>query len=95
MHSYNPPGGVSGYVGGDAIAIEITGTTWKRMRRPVGGYDPVDETFTTSVSNHTVTLARTCPAGTTNTFTFTASSTQLVLSQPSGGGTEVVTYTKR
>jgi hypothetical protein len=94
MHSYNPPGGLSGYGGGDGIAIEITGTTWKRMRRPVGGYDPVDETFTASVSGHTVTLTRTCPVGATETYTFTATATQLILSQPNEGGTEVVTYTK-
>lgn len=95
MTSYNPPGGLSGYGGGDGIAIEITGTTWKRMRRPVGGYDPVDETFTATFSGNTVTLTRTCPSATTLTYTFTASSTQLKLSRPADGGTEVVTYTKR
>lgn len=95
MHSYDPPGGVSGFGGGDGVAIEITGTTWKRMRRPVGGYDPVDETFTATYSGNTVTLARTCPAGTTTTYTFTASSTQLQLEFPSEGGVEVITFTKR
>jgi hypothetical protein len=95
MRSYNPPGGVSGYAGGDGVAIEINGSTWRRMRRPVGGYDPVDETFTASVSGNTITLTRTCPSASTQTYTFTASSTQLVLSQPAGSGTKVITFTKR
>jgi len=95
MRSYNQPGGISGYGGGDAVAYEITGTTWKRMRRPVGGYDPVDETFTASVSGTTLTLTRTCPSPSTETFTFTASSTQIKLSQQAGSGRKVITFTKR
>jgi hypothetical protein len=95
MHSYYPPGGFSGYAGGDAVAIEISGTTWKRMRRPVGGYDPVDETFTASVSGNKVTLTRTCPSALNETYTFTASSTGLQLSAPNGSGTKVIAFTKR
>jgi hypothetical protein len=95
MHSYYPPGGFSGYAGGDGVAIEISGTTWKRMRRPVGGYDPVDETFTASVSGNKVTLTRTCPTALTETYTFTASSTGLQLAAPNGSGTKVITFTKR
>ncbi len=95
MTSYNPPGGASGNVGGDAVAIEISGSTWKRMRRPVGGFDPADETFTASVSGNTVTLARSCPSALTETLTFTASSSQLQLATPSSGGTKVITFTRR
>lgn len=95
MRSYNQPGGVSGYGGGDAVAIEISGSTWKRMRRPVGGYPAVDETFTATASGTTVTLARTCPSTLTETYTYTASATQLVLSKASSGGTKVITFTRR
>ena len=95
MRSYNPPGGVSGFGGGDAVAIEISGSTWKRMRRPVGGFPAVDETFTAATSGTAVTLTRTCPSALTETFTFTASSSQLVLSKASSSGTKVITFTKR
>ncbi|GEM_PF-4946228 len=91
MRSYNPPGGVSGYGGGDAVAFELTGTTLRRMRRPVGGYDPVDETFTVSTSGTTMTLTRTCPSALTETLAFTATSTQIKLVS----GRKVITFTKR
>ena len=91
MRSYNLPGGISGYGGGDAIAFELVGTTLRRMRRPVGGYDPVDETFTVSTSGTTLTLTRTCPTPATETFTYSATTTQVKLVS----GRKVVTFTKR
>jgi hypothetical protein len=95
MRSYNPPGGVSGYGGGDGVAIEISGTTWKRTRLPVGGYPTVFETFTASFSGNTVTLTRTCPSASTETYTYTASSTQITLSQAAGSGRKNIVFTKR
>ena len=62
-----------------------------RMRRPVGGYDPVDETFTVSTSGTTMTLTRTCPSALTETLAFTATSTQIKLVS----GRKVITFTKR
>jgi hypothetical protein len=90
-------GGASGYVtgGGDGSAIEISGTTWKRVIRRVGGYPNVDENFTASVSGNTITLTRTCSTTTTQTMTFTGSATSLTISQYSGGKTVVYTYTKK
>jgi len=90
-------GGASGYVtgGGDGSAIEISGTTWKRVTRRVGGYPNVDENFTASTSGSTVTLTRGCPSATTQTMTFSASATSLTLSQYSGGKTIVYKYSKK
>lgn len=90
-------GSVSGYVtgGGDGSAIEISGNTWKRVTRRVGGYPNVDENFTASVSGNTITLTRGCPSATTQTMTFTASATTLTISQYSGGKTVVYTYAKK
>ena len=81
--------------GGDGSAIEISGTTWKRVTRRAGGYPNVDENFTASVSGNTITLTRSCPSATTQTLTFTGSSTALTLSQYSGGKTVVYTYSKK
>lgn len=94
MQNYDPPGGISGYGGGDGVAIEISGTTWKRMRRPVGGYPAVDETFTASMSGNTLTLTRTCPSALTLTYHFTATATQLKIADSDSGGTRVITFTK-
>ena len=90
-------GNASGYVqgGGDGVAIEISGNTWKRVIRRAGGYPNVDENFTVSVSGNTITLTRTCPSATTQTMTFTASATSLKTSQYVGGKTVVYTYSKK
>jgi hypothetical protein len=90
-------GNASGYVtgGGDGEAIEISGSTWKRVIRRAGGYPNVDENFTASVSGNTVTLTRTCPSASTQTLTFTASATSLTLSQYISGKTVVYTFAKK
>jgi hypothetical protein len=95
IRSYNPPGGVSGYAGGSGYAIEISGSTWNRVTRPVGGYPNVDETLTASTSGSTLTLSRTCPSALTTSFTYTATPTTRKIAKPSGLSVEVTTYTKR
>jgi hypothetical protein len=90
-------GNATGYItgGGDGEAIEISGTTWKRVIRRAGGYPNVDENFTASISGNTITLTRTCPSATTQTMTFTASATSLTLSQYVSGKTVVYTFAKK
>ncbi|HUS29088.1 MAG TPA: hypothetical protein VMZ53_11275 [Kofleriaceae bacterium] len=90
-------GGASGYVtgGGDGSAIEISGTSWKRVTRRAGGYPNVDENFTASISGNTITLTRGCPSSSTQTMTFSASATTLTISQYTGGKTVVYKYSKK
>jgi hypothetical protein len=93
--NYTGPSGAHGYVGGDGFALEISGTTWKRVRRPAGGYPNVDENFTAAVSGNTVTLMRSCPSAVTSTITFSATATTLKTAQQVSGGVQVVSYSKK
>jgi len=92
---YTGLGGPYGYVGGDGFAIEITGSTWKRVIRPVGGYPNVDENFTVSVAGNTITATRTCPSAQTVTMTYTATATTLKIARQISGGVEVATFSKK
>ncbi|HEY5922137.1 MAG TPA: hypothetical protein VIV11_10725 [Kofleriaceae bacterium] len=92
---YTGPNGAYGYVGGDGFAIEMSGSTWKRVIRRAGGYPNVDENFTASVSGSTVTLTRTCPSALTETVMYSATATSLKIARQVSGGVEVATFAKK
>ena len=67
---YNGPSGLGTYASGgkSGEAIEISGKSWKRSFRPVGGYPNRFENYDADLTGNEWKLTRTC--GTTTSYTY-------------------------
>ena len=67
---YNGPSGVGTFLSGgkSGEAIEVSGTSWKRSFRPVGGYPNRYENYDVAFATNEWKLTRTC--GTTTSYTY-------------------------
>jgi hypothetical protein len=98
---YNGPSGLGTYAAGGKTgeAIKVTGTTWERSFRPVGGYPNKYENYTAELTGTDWKLTKSC--GTSTSYTpkylnkYSVTTTGFILFQGTDTTGSVSTYVKK